>query len=97
LDIILSEEPLQRMRGSLLEIDVFYQKPMELILAKLRMIGSAKDPERQAIEKADILGILASRGINMRALRGNAKRQSTTAILREMLQGRSRRREHRNP
>lgn len=97
LDIILSEEPLQRMRGSLLEMDVFYQKPMELILAKLRMIGSTEDPERRAIDKADILGILASRRINVRALMGNAKRQSTAAILREMLQGRGRRREHRKP
>jgi hypothetical protein len=91
LDIILSVEPLQRVRGSLLGIQVFYQKPEDLILAKLRMIRSTEDPERKVIDKSDVRSILVSRKINLGALMDDAKRQGTATILQELLRGKNQR------
>jgi len=87
LDIILSEKPLRRIKGTLLGMRVFYHEPSQLILAKLRMIKSTRDPERQAIDKADIRSIMASRKIPLRALRKGAKRDGTIAILQGLLRG----------
>jgi len=88
LDIILSEKPLRRIKGTLLGMRVFYHEPSQLILAKLRMIKSTRDSERQAIDKADIRSIMASRKIPLRALREGAKRDDTIAILQGLLRGR---------
>jgi len=87
LDIILSDKPLRRMKGTLLGICVFYHEPSQLILAKLRMIKSTRDPERQAIDKADIRSIMESRKIPLRALSEGAIRDGTAAILRGLLRG----------
>ena len=87
LDIILSEKPLRRIKGTLLGMRVFYHEPSQLILAKLRMIKSTRDPERQAIDKADIRSIMASRKIPLRALKEGAKRDDTIAILQGLLRG----------
>jgi len=89
LDIILSDKPLRGMKGTLLGMRVFYHEPSQLILAKLRMIKSTRDPERQAIDKADIRSIITSRKIPLRALREGAKRDGTAAILRELLEGKN--------
>jgi len=39
----------RKVRGSLLDINIFYQKPMEIVLARLLMIGSTKELEMQAL------------------------------------------------
>lgn len=79
-DFIFENGRLKRRKGSLLGLEVFYQVPEQLILAKLRMIKSTLPPERSLKDKDDIAAILANTKVNVRTIRETAKRETTLEI-----------------
>lgn len=89
LDIILTDEKLERKAGSILGLPTYYQAPRSLILAKLRMIKAKLQPEKAATDRQDIRAILKSTRIRFDSLRREAKRQSTYKILQGLMRERS--------
>ena len=85
LDIILTDETLERKVGSILGLRTFYQIPESLILAKLRMIKVTLQPERVATDREDIKAILASSRLRLAILRQRAKSQGTYEILEDLM------------
>ena len=89
LDIILTDEKLERKAGSILGLRTYFQAPRSLILAKLRMIKAKLQPEKAATDRQDIRAILKSTRIRFDSLRREAKRQSTYKILQGLMRERS--------
>ena len=85
LDIVLTQENLQRYRGRILGVPTYYQGPESLILAKLRMIKVTLQAERAVTDREDIKAILEITPVNLEALRKSAREQSTAGILDELL------------
>jgi hypothetical protein len=78
LDIILSESKLQKKAGTILDLPTFYQTPEELILSKLRMI-KATVPKKRAL-KDDVRAILRYTKVDVKAIKRQARRESTLSI-----------------
>jgi hypothetical protein len=85
LDIILTEEKLERKAGSILGLRTYYQTPRSLILAKLRMIKATLQPEKAATDREDIRAILKSTRLRLDTLRREAKRQRTYKLLQGLM------------
>jgi len=85
LDIILTDEKLERKAGSILGLRTYYQAPRSLIPAKLRMIKAPLQPEKAATDREDIGAILKSTRLRLDPLRREAKRQSTYKILQGLM------------
>jgi hypothetical protein len=81
IDIILSDEKLEKKAGTILGLPTFYQKPEDLILAKLRMIKATVSKEKALKDKEDIRAILAFTKVNLDPIRTQAKKNGTTSIL----------------
>lgn len=86
LDIILSNKKLEKKKGTILGLPTFYQIPEELILSKLRMIKATISKERAVKDKDDVRAILRHTKVNVKALENRAKRESTFAVLRELME-----------
>jgi len=85
LDIILTDERLERRAGSILGLRTYYQTPRSLILAKLRMIKATRQPQKVATDREDIEAILKSTRLRLDILRKEAKSQGTEKILKDLM------------
>jgi len=85
VDIILSNNKLERNTGSILGLPTFYQTPEGLILAKLRMIKATVPRERALKDEDDVRAILRHTSVKMNTLRRQARKDSTISILRAIV------------
>jgi hypothetical protein len=84
LDIIFTDQRLERRAGPILGIRTYYQTAESLILSKLRMIKATLQPERAAIDGQDIEAILKAAHLNLVSLRRRARAQGTLKLLDEL-------------
>jgi len=84
IDIILSDEKLEKKPGMILGLPTFYQTPEALILSKLRMIKVTVPKERTLKDQDDVRAILRYTKINMKALKRRARIENTVSILEEL-------------
>jgi len=80
IDIILSNEKLDKQSGRIAGLNTFFQSPEGLIAAKLRMIKATLPPERSAKDKADIKAILKFTSVNLAAVKKQAKEDRTLEV-----------------
>jgi hypothetical protein len=85
VDVMFSEEKLDRKVGSVLGLPTFYQTPEGLILAKLRMIKATVPRERALKDVEDVRAILRFTRVDVEAVRQRARKDSTLSIFGEML------------
>ena len=85
VDIILSEEKLERRAGSVLGLPTFYQTPEGLILAKLRMIKATVPRERALKDEEDVKAILRFTKVDVETVKQRARKDSTLSIFGELL------------
>jgi hypothetical protein len=85
LDIILTDDKLERKSGSIVGLRTYYQTPESLILAKLRMIKATLRPEKAMTDREDIKAILKSTRLRLDILRKRAKSQGTQEILEDSM------------
>ena len=86
LDIIFSSKKLEKRAGTILGLPTFYQKPEDLILAKLRMIKATIPQERAMKDKEDVKAILRYVGdINLEMLKEKARKEKTITILESLM------------
>lgn len=81
VDIILSREKLAKKRGVILGLPSYYQKPEDLVLAKLRMIRATVPRERAQKDLEDVKAILKFTKVNLEAVRRKAEKEGTLQIL----------------
>ena len=84
LDIIFTDQGLERKPGSVLGERTYYQTAESLILSKLRMIKATLQPERATTDRQDIKAILEATHVNLVSLRRRARAQSTVELLDEL-------------
>ena len=84
LDIIFTDQPLERRAGLILGLPTYYQTPESLILSKLRMLKVTIQAERAATDREDIKAILKATKINLNSLRKRAASEHTSRILDEL-------------
>ena len=87
IDIILSEEKLEKRAGSVLGLPTFYQTPEDLILAKLRMIRSTRPRERALKDEEDIRAILKFTKVDVEIVKKRAKKECTLSIFEAITKG----------
>lgn len=85
LDIIFSDEKPEKKTGTILGLPTFYQKPGDLILAKLRMIKATIPRERAQKDEEDIKAILKHTKVNMETLTRKAQKERTITMLENMI------------
>ena len=85
VDIILSGTKLEKNAGTILGLPTFYQKPEDLILAKLRMIKATIPKERALKDEDDVKAILKFTKVDINAIKKQAKRNKTLTILETMM------------
>jgi hypothetical protein len=85
LDLIFTNEKLDRKAGTILRLPTFYQKPESLVLAKLRVMKATISPERVESDREDIRHILKSTKINLATLQERARAESTLDMLQELI------------
>ena len=85
LDIIFTDENIQRREGRILGLPTFYQLPEDLILAKLRMIKATMSEERAYTDRADIKAILQYTKVDQDVLRRKANQQNDLHLLEKIL------------
>jgi hypothetical protein len=84
LDIIFTDQGLEREAGSILGAHTYYQTAESLIHSKLRMIKATLQQERAAIDRQDIKAILEAAHVNLASLRRRARVQGTLELLDEL-------------
>jgi len=84
LDVILSER-IQKLKGSIADVDTFFQIPEDLISAKLRMIKATVEHERVAKDEDDIKAILNFTKLSTNAIEKQAKTDGTLEIWKNLL------------
>jgi hypothetical protein len=80
IDIMLSEEKLNKRAGSVLGLKTFFQMPEDLVLAKLRMIKATVPRERALKDEEDVRAVLRFTRVNVEAVKRQAKRDGTLSI-----------------
>ena len=85
LDIIFSRGKLAKKRGKVLGLPTYFQKPEELVLAKLRMIRATMPRERAQKDVEDIKAILEFARVDLEAVRRQAEKEGTIKILEEIM------------
>lgn len=83
--IIETRGKIDRRKGTLLGLQVFYESPESLILAKLRMIRATMPRERAEKDKEDIRAILAQTKVNKHKIIQGSKKQDTETVFQELL------------
>ena len=81
VDLILTDERLDKRQGKVAGLDSYLQQPEGLILAKLRMIKATIPRERAQKDEDDIRTILRFTEINIKEVRDRAKQEGTLDIL----------------
>jgi hypothetical protein len=84
VDIILSREKLAKKRGKVLGLPTYFQKPEELVLAKLRMIRATVPRERAQKDVDDVKAVLKFARVDLEAVRRQAEKEGTVKILEEI-------------
>lgn len=85
LDVIFSTERLAKKRGKILGLSTYYQKPEDLVLAKLRMIRATVPRERALKDMEDIKAVLKFTRVNLGAVRRQARKEGTLQILEDVM------------
>jgi len=67
-----------------LGLPTYYQKPENLVLAKLRMIRATVPRERAQKDVDDVKAILKFARVNLEAVRRQAEKEGTIKILEEI-------------
>jgi hypothetical protein len=67
-----------------LGLPTYYQKPENLVLAKLRMIRATVPRERAQKDVDDVKAILKFARVNLEAIRRQAEKEGTIKILKEI-------------
>jgi hypothetical protein len=80
VDLILTNERLEKRPGKMVGLDTFLQRPEGLILAKLRMIKATMPRERALKDEDDIRTILRFTEVNIKEVRERAKQEGTLDI-----------------
>jgi hypothetical protein len=80
IDVIFSNEKLEKRVGEFAGLNTFFQSPEGLIAAKLRMIKVTLDPERSAKDKEDIKAVLAFTKVDLAMVTKLAKKDKTLQI-----------------
>ncbi|MEM2081130.1 MAG: hypothetical protein QXP44_06585 [Candidatus Bathyarchaeia archaeon] len=86
VDVIFSDERLEKRAGTVSGLRTFFQSPEGLVLAKLRMIKATVPPERAAKDKADVQAILAFSRVDLAVVRRQARQDGTLAILESLME-----------
>ncbi len=85
VDIIISEEPLDKNSGKIDNIETFFQSPEGLVSSKLRMIRASLAPERVAKDKEDVKAILAFTKLNISKVRKQSQKDKTIEIFEALI------------
>jgi len=85
MDIILSETKLEKRSATITGLPSFVQTPEDLVLSKLRMIKATVSKDKTQKDRGDIKAILKHTKLKLKALRREAQRQSTLALLDELM------------
>ena len=80
LDIIFSEDKLDKKLGKIGNLKTFFQSPEGLIAAKLRMIKATLPPERAIKDRQDVQAILAFTRVDVEAVKKQAQKDRTLEI-----------------
>ena len=80
VDVILSDDKLDRKTGRIDNTNAHFQSPEGLIAAKLRMIKATLPPERSAKDKEDVKAVLAFTKVNVASVRKLARKDNTLEI-----------------
>ena len=85
VDIIFTDEKLQKRPGTIAGVQAFFQTPEDLISAKLRMIKSTVPQERAFKDKEDVKAILRFTAVNVDILKKKAKKEGTLSTFEALL------------
>lgn len=85
VDIILSNNKLDKKQGQIADFQTFFQSPEGLVAAKLRMIKATLSPERAVKDKEDIKAIVAFTKVNVAAIKKQAKKDKTMDIFEALI------------
>ncbi|MGB9684455.1 MAG: hypothetical protein ACPL1Z_05960 [Candidatus Bathyarchaeales archaeon] len=85
VDIILSREKLAKRRGMVLGLPTYFQKPEDLVLAKLRMIRATVPRERAQKDVDDVKAILKFARVDLEAVKRKAEKEGTLQILENII------------
>lgn len=81
VDVIFSRDRrLEKRAGTIAGLPTFYQKPEDLILAKLRMIKATVPRERAAKDEEDVRAILKFTVVDVDSVKKRAKREGTLSL-----------------
>ena len=83
LDVIFVDA-LRKNTGIVAGLSTFFQAPDDLVLAKLRMIKATKPRSRAVKDEEDVKAILEFSEVDLDAVKAQAKRDGTLAILEEL-------------
>jgi hypothetical protein len=81
VDVIFSQDKLDKQSGKVAGLDTFLQLPEGLILAKLRMIKATFLMERAVKDEEDVKAILAFTEVDLEVVKRKAERDGTLDIL----------------
>ncbi len=85
VDLIFSQEKLDKQTGEAAGVTTYLQKPEGLIAAKLRMIKATIPRERATKDTQDVKTILAFSNVNLESIKQQAKKDKTTYILESLI------------
>ena len=88
LDIVFTDQKLERKAGRILGVSTYYQSAESLILTKLRMLKVTLRAERAVTDREDIKAVLETTEISLKTLRKRARAESTVKILDDLISSR---------
>jgi hypothetical protein len=83
LDVIFTDQRLERKAGPILGTHTYYQTAESLILSKLRKIKATLQPQRAATDRQDIKAILETAHVNLASLHRRVRAQGILELLGE--------------
>jgi hypothetical protein len=86
VDIIFSDERLEKQAGKVAGLSTFFQSPEGLVLAKLRMIKATVPRERAVKDEEDVKAVLAFAKVDVEAVKRQARKDGTLAILEGLIE-----------
>jgi hypothetical protein len=86
VDVIFSDERLEKQAGTVAGLKTFFQSPEGLVLAKLRMIKATMPRERAMKDEEDVKAILTFAKVNVEAVKRQARKDNTLAILEGLIE-----------
>ena len=85
LDLILSQDKLDKKPGKIGNALTFFQSPESLIASKFRMIKATLPPERATKDKDDVKAILAFTKVDIEEIKKQAQKDKTLEIFKELI------------